>query len=55
MSEDWLDYMYGNSSTLTNAVWMEKILSEEGRTIFDASVLRMRAFDKAGVDVKHIK
>lgn len=27
--EEWLDFMYGNKSTLSNDVWMEKILSRE--------------------------
>ncbi len=55
MSEDFLDAMYGNNSSLKNDAWMEKIMSPACIYMFDAAEIRRIAFEKSGVDVKHIK
>ena len=55
MSEDFLDLMYGNNSSLKNDAWLEKILSAECIYVFDAAEIRRIAFEKSNVTVKHMK
>lgn len=52
--EDWLDTVYDVKSTLVNEAWIEKV-TKEGKLIFDAELLRAKVFEKAGVNVKHMK
>lgn len=52
--EDWLEVIYGSNSNLTNHVWLEKVISPEGRYVFDATIMRAKIFATASVTPKHI-
>ena len=57
MLEDvWIEALYGHHATLQNETWLEKVSqTKECKFVFNATLLREKLFEKAGVQVKHSK
>jgi len=56
LEDVWIEALYGNKSTLLNDAWLEKVSkTKEGKFVFNATKLREALFDKANVEIKHLK